>query len=143
MSWENLCYPTEERGLGFRSLEDIGTAFSSKLWWRMRQRGSIWSDFIFSKYIGDQHPLQVELTRPTGAWKRLIGVRVMADAHITRSLGPGMMNFWLDTSVSLDSYVPCCQRVVTRLIFWWQNSWDGMGGIENASCNGSRATSWM
>lgn len=52
---------------------------------------------MFSKYVGDQHPLQVEVARPTGTWKHLIGIREMADAHITWSLGPGMVDFWLDT----------------------------------------------
>ncbi|XP_027158364.1 uncharacterized protein LOC113759985 [Coffea eugenioides] len=96
-SWEKLCFPTEEGGLGVRSLEDMVKAFSHKLWWRLRQRGSLWSDFMYSKYIGDQHPLQVAVTRPTGTWKRLLGIREVAEAQISWSLGPGMVDFWLDT----------------------------------------------
>nr|XP_027120504.1 uncharacterized protein LOC113737473 [Coffea arabica] len=56
-----------------------------------------------SKYIGDQHPLQVEVTRPKGTWKWLIGIRKMAEAHISWSLGPGMVDFWLDTLCELGS----------------------------------------
>ncbi|XP_027122245.1 uncharacterized protein [Coffea arabica] len=96
-SWEKLCFPTEEGGLGVRLLEDMVKAFSYKLWWRLRQRGSLWSDFMYSKYIGDQHPLKAEVPRPTGTWKRLLGIREVAEKQISWSLGPGMVDFWLDT----------------------------------------------
>nr|XP_027090349.1 uncharacterized protein LOC113711381 [Coffea arabica] len=72
-------------------------AFSCKLWWKLRQRRSIWAEYMFSKYIGDQHPSQAVALRPKGAWKRLIGIRDMAEASISWSLGPGMVDFWLDT----------------------------------------------
>nr|XP_027088746.1 uncharacterized protein LOC113710101 [Coffea arabica] len=92
-----MCFPTEEGGVGVRSLEDMVKAFSCKLWWRLRQRRSIWADYMFSKYIGDQHPLQAVAARPKGTWKRLIGIREMAEASISWSLGPSMVDFWLDT----------------------------------------------
>ena len=73
-AWEKMCFPMEEGGLGVRSLDDMVKAFSYKLWWRLRQRGSIWSDFMFSKYIGDQHSMQAVVARPKGTWKRRIGI---------------------------------------------------------------------
>ncbi|XP_071914026.1 uncharacterized protein [Coffea arabica] len=101
-SWEKLYFPTEEGGLGVRLLDDMVKAFSYKLWWRLRQRGSLWSDFMFSKYIGNQYPLQADVARPTGTWKRLLGIREVAEAQISWSLRPGMVDFWLDTCCELD-----------------------------------------
>ncbi|XP_071902709.1 uncharacterized protein [Coffea arabica] len=69
-SWERLCFPTEKGGLGVRSLNDMVTAFSYKLWWRLRQQGSIWSDFMYSKYIGDHHPLRAEVARLKAEYTR-------------------------------------------------------------------------
>ena len=92
-SWEKLCFPAKVGGLGVRSLDDMAKAFSCKLWWRLRQRGSIWLDFMFSKYIGDQHPLQAMVARPKGTWKRLLGILELAESQITWSLGPGMVDF--------------------------------------------------
>ncbi|XP_071909741.1 uncharacterized protein [Coffea arabica] len=92
-----LCFPTEKGGLGLRSLDDMVKAFYYKLWWRLHQRESIWSDFMFSKYIRDQYPLQAAVARLKGTWKRLNGIQEMTEAHISWSLGPGMVDFWLDT----------------------------------------------
>ncbi|XP_059313002.1 uncharacterized protein LOC132064126 [Lycium ferocissimum] len=37
LAWENVCYPKNKGGLGFRSLHDISKALFAKLWWRFRQ----------------------------------------------------------------------------------------------------------
>ncbi|CAH9117544.1 unnamed protein product [Cuscuta europaea] len=50
IKWVNLCYPTEEGGLGIRSLTDIEKAFTLKLWWKWKTGKSIWTDFIKSRY---------------------------------------------------------------------------------------------
>lgn len=35
-TWNDLCFPVEEGGLGFRSLLDINKALTAKLWWNFR-----------------------------------------------------------------------------------------------------------
>ncbi|XP_019242127.1 PREDICTED: uncharacterized protein LOC109222200 [Nicotiana attenuata] len=35
-SWQNLCLPKEDGGLGFRSLHDVSRALFAKLWWRKK-----------------------------------------------------------------------------------------------------------
>lgn len=32
VSWENICYPREEGGIGFRYLHTVAKALSAKLW---------------------------------------------------------------------------------------------------------------
>ncbi|KAL0402149.1 UNVERIFIED_CONTAM: hypothetical protein Slati_4244800 [Sesamum latifolium] len=51
--WYNVCFPIEEGGLGIRNLRDMVTAFSYKLWWRVRLNNSLWSRFTISKYCQD------------------------------------------------------------------------------------------
>lgn len=48
--WEDLCFPVQEGGLGFRSLSHIAEAFICKLWWRFRQQSSLWALFMKQKY---------------------------------------------------------------------------------------------
>uniref|UniRef100_A0A1S4DHZ1 Reverse transcriptase domain-containing protein n=1 Tax=Nicotiana tabacum TaxID=4097 RepID=A0A1S4DHZ1_TOBAC len=45
-SWNTLCLPVEEGGIGFRSLYDVAKALFSKLWWNFRTKSSLWSSFV-------------------------------------------------------------------------------------------------
>ncbi|XP_075083250.1 uncharacterized protein LOC142167001 [Nicotiana tabacum] len=49
-SWNTLCMPVEEGGIGFRSLHDVAKALFSKLWWNYRTKPSLWSSFLCQKY---------------------------------------------------------------------------------------------
>lgn len=77
-----LCFPTEECGLGFRSSDDMMTAFSCKLWWRLRKNKSVWSEFVFSKYIKELHPSNVHSDRPSWNWRRLLDIRDLVEENI-------------------------------------------------------------
>ncbi|XP_070050533.1 uncharacterized protein [Nicotiana tomentosiformis] len=48
-SWQKLCLPKEEVGLGFRYLHDVYRALFDKLWWRFRTTKSLWSNFMWKK----------------------------------------------------------------------------------------------
>lgn len=78
-----------------RGLEDMAKAFSFKLWWHLRKQDSVWADFVFSKYIGEQHLMAANLGNPT--WKRLLGIRELAEKGIRWSLGSGLVDLWRDT----------------------------------------------
>lgn len=58
--WKDLCYPVEEGGLGFKSLDKLVEAFGGKLWWRFRQRQSLWATFLWEKYVDAKHPVSIE-----------------------------------------------------------------------------------
>nr|XP_009796280.1 PREDICTED: uncharacterized protein LOC104242863 [Nicotiana sylvestris] len=45
-SWNTLCMPVEEGGIGFRSLHDVAKALFSKLWWNFRTKPRLWSSFV-------------------------------------------------------------------------------------------------
>ncbi|KAG5621300.1 hypothetical protein H5410_006518 [Solanum commersonii] len=57
VSWDNMCYPKKEWGLGFRSLTDVSKAFFAKLWWIFRtSTSSLWGSYIWIKYCKKVHP---------------------------------------------------------------------------------------
>lgn len=58
-SWEKICLPKEEGGLGFRSLYDVSQAKFAKLWWNFRTQNSLWPNFMWNKYCKKQIPTHV------------------------------------------------------------------------------------
>lgn len=42
-SWDKLVVPYDENGLGLQSFKGISTAYSCKLWWKIRVKKGIWS----------------------------------------------------------------------------------------------------
>lgn len=47
-AWPALTYPSEENGLGLRSLRDVVSAFSAKLWWKLQTGSGLWSRYVSS-----------------------------------------------------------------------------------------------
>ncbi|KAL0448794.1 UNVERIFIED_CONTAM: hypothetical protein Slati_1435800 [Sesamum latifolium] len=95
--WYNVCFPIEEGGLGIRNLRDMVTAFSYKLWWRVRLNNSLWSRFTISKYCQEYSPSISKLfATDSSIWKRMCGIRTDAQSNIFWSLGDGTISFWHD-----------------------------------------------
>ncbi|XP_060210305.1 uncharacterized protein LOC132637192 [Lycium barbarum] len=40
-SWENLCYPKDESGIGIRRMQEISDTFTFKRWWRLRTQSTL------------------------------------------------------------------------------------------------------
>ncbi|KAL9686221.1 hypothetical protein QQ045_023676 [Rhodiola kirilowii] len=51
VSWEKICRPKEEGGLGIRRLEDVKKCLLTKLAWRFLQNQTIWAKFARKKYL--------------------------------------------------------------------------------------------
>ncbi|VFQ95836.1 unnamed protein product, partial [Cuscuta campestris] len=83
-NWRSMCYPTIEGGLGIRHLEDIEAAYSTKLWWKLRNNGGIWGDYMRSKYC-----IQSFSERATDSvtWKRVSRIHNWAYQHVDISEG--------------------------------------------------------
>ncbi|XP_027171611.1 uncharacterized protein LOC113771199 [Coffea eugenioides] len=95
-SWEKVCFPVEEGGLGFRSLLDLERAFAMKLWWTIRQKSSPWARFMHRKYIGEQHPGLASAAVGSATWKRVCLVRAITEDNIRWRLGEGFIDLWYD-----------------------------------------------
>ncbi|KAH6767718.1 hypothetical protein C2S52_018701 [Perilla frutescens var. hirtella] len=111
ISWETICLPVSDGGLGIRRFGDLVTAFSWKPWWRFRARDSLWARYMWAKYCrGCLYPLRMPLVPyDSRVWKRVVRVGAWAQDHIRWSLGNGQVSFWDDIwcdDVSLSSYCP-------------------------------------
>ncbi|KAL0283412.1 UNVERIFIED_CONTAM: hypothetical protein Sradi_7229600 [Sesamum radiatum] len=96
-SWESVCYPTEEGGLGVRRIQDVVQAFQLKLWWRFRIQNSLWSHFLLEKYCKGSHPVSAKPSYIASSnWKRMCRHRKEAENQIFWSIGKGKISFWLD-----------------------------------------------
>ncbi|XP_071909687.1 uncharacterized mitochondrial protein AtMg00310-like [Coffea arabica] len=95
-SRDKLCYPIAEGGLGFKSFDNMCSAFTCKLWWWLRANDSIWAKFMHQKYVKRVHPNKAAVCRPSLSWRRLVTIREMVERQIRWCLGRGFVDFWHD-----------------------------------------------
>ncbi|XVF26359.1 hypothetical protein REPUB_Repub14bG0009100 [Reevesia pubescens] len=50
VSWQSICKPIEEEGIGLRLFKDVRKVMQLKLGWRLLNVNSKWSDFCKAKY---------------------------------------------------------------------------------------------
>ncbi|XP_027184038.1 uncharacterized protein LOC113782345 [Coffea eugenioides] len=109
IKWAALTKPVEEGGAGLRSLQSIFDAFSLKLWWSFCCNTSIWASFMHAKYLSDRLPCQADVVREqSGIWRRLVGVKSLADSHVRWVLGNGAVDFWHENWMGSG---PLCDKV--------------------------------
>ncbi|XP_019260714.1 PREDICTED: uncharacterized protein LOC109238688 [Nicotiana attenuata] len=56
-SWNKLCFPMNEGGIGFKTIEDICKSMEYKQWWHFRSTQSLWSNFLKAKYCQRSNPI--------------------------------------------------------------------------------------
>ncbi|XP_019246545.1 PREDICTED: uncharacterized protein LOC109226206 [Nicotiana attenuata] len=93
-SWQNLCLPKEEGGLGFRSLHDVSRALFAKLWWRFRTTKSLWSNFMWNKYCKKELPTVVQFREGSHVWRQMLNAREEVEHEILWELKSGTTNIW-------------------------------------------------
>jgi hypothetical protein len=82
VSWNVICRPKVEGGLGLRNPKDICSAFACKLWYRFASNDSLWAKFLHAKY---------RRLAPAGysgtpsfaseTWKHMQSVKGLVDSH--------------------------------------------------------------
>ncbi|KAL6582739.1 hypothetical protein OROMI_004817 [Orobanche minor] len=126
-SWNRLCFPKDEGGLGYRDLNDIIRAAHIKLWWRFRTSSNIWSNFMYQKYCSRLHPMLIKLNpKSSHIWKNMCDIRHIANKNIFWSSSNGKGSFWHDIWCEfgpLADYYPNNSK--DRIDVYWNNgSWD-------------------
>ncbi|XP_015169513.1 uncharacterized protein [Solanum tuberosum] len=96
LAWEDMCYPKEEGGIGFRSLHEITKALFGKLWWTFRTSTSLWSNFMWNKYCKKHHPLIAKGTGASHVWRKMLEVTEEVDHYIWWQIKIGETSFWFD-----------------------------------------------
>ncbi|XP_042023121.1 uncharacterized protein LOC121770456 [Salvia splendens] len=97
ISWDQVCLPTAEGGLGIRKIKEVLRAFNIKLWWRFWEQNSLWATYLMAKYCHKVSPLTARpLGRGSPTWKRMLKARPQAQPHIQWVVGEGKILFWDD-----------------------------------------------
>ncbi|VFQ93666.1 unnamed protein product [Cuscuta campestris] len=80
-SWEKLCFPKDEGGLGITDLNTLQLAYGFKMWWTYTQNNFLWANFMRARY-----PRGLSIAPKiidSVYWKRLYEVNSMEDNHLS------------------------------------------------------------
>lgn len=80
VSWEDVCKPKEDGGLGVRRLNDVNLVCSLKLVWRILSANTLWVNWIKKYLIRKGSLWSVKETTQTGSWmwKKILKCRELA-----------------------------------------------------------------
>ncbi|XP_059315840.1 uncharacterized protein LOC132066562 [Lycium ferocissimum] len=81
-AWLKVCVPKQEGGLGFRSIFDVSKALFTKLWWRFRTVGTLWSTFMWNKHCKKHIPTRVQWKGGSQLWKKMLEARDAIEKEI-------------------------------------------------------------
>lgn len=98
-SWDRLCIPKKEGGLGFRDLEKFNQALLRKQVWRiLQQPNSLVARLLKARYYPEGHILSaVVKTKASYAWKSLLFGRDLLKQGMHFIIGNGStVNMWSD-----------------------------------------------
>ena len=109
VSWEEICYPKEEGGLGIRKLRDSGKVFALKLIWRMFTQSTslwvCWTKHYLLKY-SSFWDVQDD-TKGSWIWRKLLKLRPLAYSFFRCEVRDGATTHlwfdnWLDRGRLID-----------------------------------------
>ncbi|XP_016482447.2 uncharacterized protein LOC107803276 [Nicotiana tabacum] len=95
-SWDSLCLPKEEGGVGFRSLHDMPRALFCKLWWNFRTKPTLWSSFMCQKYCKKLNAIVVPWRKGSHVWRKMLDCREAIEHQIIWQPRMGSSLFWFD-----------------------------------------------
>lgn len=99
ISWEKVCKPKAEGGLGLRSLTETNRVCCLKLIWRILTQSSLWVKWVKRYLIRKGSFWNVSETTSLGSWmwKKLLKYRVLARSFTKVEIRSGTStSFWFD-----------------------------------------------
>ncbi|XP_042065480.1 uncharacterized protein LOC121808994 [Salvia splendens] len=126
IKWQTVCLPTDEGGLGIRSLADSVEAFSIKMWWRFREHDSLWAQYMYQKYCSISFPLVAYMSnRFSPMWRRLFKVGDLCREQVRWVVGNRNISFWHDSWVLDYPLANLCNSRQTRPSLKVNDLWEG------------------
>lgn len=99
VSWEKICVPKREGGLGLKRLEVWNKAANlSHIWNLFVQAGSLWVAWVEKNWLKGRSFWQVGIPHPCPwSWRKLLKLREIAKEFIRFKIGDGSKTFlWFD-----------------------------------------------
>lgn len=105
VAWNDLCYPKQEGGLIFISLDDVNTTLFAKLWWIFRtSTSSLWAQFLWNKYCKKMHPVIAINIGACQVWRKMVKVGEEIEHEIWWQLFLADKAFGSIIGLSLEPY---------------------------------------
>lgn len=118
VSWNELCFPKDQGGLGIKSLKMWNKALISKHIWNIivNKQDSLWVRWIHMyKLKGISFWEVKEGSNPTWSWRKLLSLRSCLRNHILHEIGNGEdTSMWFDTWLDIG---PLSEIVTKRDIY--------------------------
>lgn len=94
ISWNKVCSPKCEGGLGIRKVQDVNMVLSAKLGWKVvKDPNNLWVRVVFAKYLGKGGFFEVKKSaNATRMWKYVLTNRYLLKKGISWCLGNGNKN---------------------------------------------------
>lgn len=84
------------------------SSFFVKLWWNFRIQNTLWTNFIWIKYIKRHRPQVVEWRGDSQTWKYMLLARDYFDQGIWWEPKCGYEIIWLDNWTKKELYITIC-----------------------------------
>ena len=122
-SWDKLCVPKDDGGLGFKDLTDFNTAILGKQLWRLIEKPyTLFSRVFKGRYYRNASPLEpIRSYSPSYGWRSIISARSLVCKGLIKQVGTGS-----SISVWNDPWIPSTRPrpekktliTVTRISQW-------------------------
>lgn len=99
VSWEEVCCPTKEGGLGIRRVKEVSLVFMLKLIWRLFSCSkSLWSEWVHHYLLrGDTFWDAKETGLGSWVWRKLLRLKALAQRFLRMDIRNGCkVRFWTD-----------------------------------------------
>ena len=99
VAWVEVSKPTNEGGLGIRSLKEVNFVYGLKLIWRILVGGSLWGKWVQTNLLKRKSFWEVKESSHIGSWifKKMLKMRSVAKTFYMKAVGNGRhTSFWYD-----------------------------------------------
>lgn len=107
ISWNKLCRPKEEGGVGLRNFTDIKKAAALKLLWHYANGSSLWAKWMRERYCNNKNFWTLDSdNNSSGTWKNILKYRDKGLEHMNKGIANGLnTSLWFDPWVNSKTLV--------------------------------------
>ncbi|XP_056842959.1 uncharacterized protein LOC130495566 [Raphanus sativus] len=98
-SWDKVCLPKEEGGLGFKDFMDFNTAMLGKQFWRLIEKPqALFSRVFKGRYFRNSSPLEpIRSYSASYGWRSIVSARSLVSKGLIKRVGSGStISVWND-----------------------------------------------